>query len=687
MTVNLSMLAGAGAQFFDNNGIPLVGGLVYTYAAGTTTPQAAYTTSAGSIAHANPIVLDSSGRVPTGGEIWLTDAVAYKFVLKTSGAITIGTYDNITGNSSGIYAAFAASSGSSLIGYLPGGTSAVATTVQTKLRTISVSVIDFGADTTGVSSSSAAFTNANNTSNQVVISKGTYLISTSVTFTVPVFMEYGAVITVPNGVTLTFNGTFNAGVYQCFNCTGTGAVVFLPTKTAEGYSEWWGAVVDSNDSGVATKNVAAINAALIALTKVQLMPADYWTDARLYMGLPWKELNGYGENFTGSTSNLVTRVLCTSATADVIQVGPDTYPGSVNDLYQGNKVSNIYFTRYVGPLVSSSCNTIKNQYTLKALFTNVQAAEGIYSWQFYGTVGGMLNRCRAFRSVAGTGGTDLWYGFYVNGAAVLAGLNSGNASLYLNYCNASPGLVLTTSVGFYIDQRLTDVFLESPETTGCATGIEVLGNASNSSYNYENGDVQIKNPIVDNFTYAGIWFKNMNKFGSAEVTAGYYGPAAGARAAVAIDSCTGAIRISGGQAIMVLATTGSGVSIANSNGVIIDRMIIMEAWVSGIDYDTCNYCEFKPVVKNYSTTMTGAVIRGFNTNTRNTVAPIAYGANVVFPLGVQFASTGNGYCEIDCTGLNSASITGGSGNKLVINGSQVTTTGLSGTNFVTGVMA
>ena len=37
--VNFSPFAGAGAQFFDNNGVPLAGGLLYTYASGTTTPQ------------------------------------------------------------------------------------------------------------------------------------------------------------------------------------------------------------------------------------------------------------------------------------------------------------------------------------------------------------------------------------------------------------------------------------------------------------------------------------------------------------------------------------------------------------------------------------------------------------------------------------------------------------------------
>ena len=117
MAVNLSLFAGAGAQFFDNSGNPLSGGLVYTYAAGTTTPQTSYTTSAGNVAHANPIVLDSAGRVPSGGEIWLTDAVAYKFVLQTSTAVLIATYDNVTGNASGMYAAFAAANGATLIGY------------------------------------------------------------------------------------------------------------------------------------------------------------------------------------------------------------------------------------------------------------------------------------------------------------------------------------------------------------------------------------------------------------------------------------------------------------------------------------------------------------------------------------------------------------------------------------------
>jgi hypothetical protein len=96
MSVNPSPLAGFAGQFFDNNGTILSGGKIFTYAAGTTTPQVTYTSATGATPHANPIVLDSAGRVP-GGEVWLTDGLTYKFVIETATSILIGTYDNIAG--------------------------------------------------------------------------------------------------------------------------------------------------------------------------------------------------------------------------------------------------------------------------------------------------------------------------------------------------------------------------------------------------------------------------------------------------------------------------------------------------------------------------------------------------------------------------------------------------------------
>jgi hypothetical protein len=96
MAVFLSPVGGVAAQFFTNTGAVLTGGKLYTYAAGTTTPLPSYTTSAGNVARTNPVVLDAAGRVPDGGEIWIT-SVAYKFVLKDSNDVLIATYDNIFG--------------------------------------------------------------------------------------------------------------------------------------------------------------------------------------------------------------------------------------------------------------------------------------------------------------------------------------------------------------------------------------------------------------------------------------------------------------------------------------------------------------------------------------------------------------------------------------------------------------
>jgi hypothetical protein len=97
MTVKLSPVAGAGWQFFDDSGVPLSGGKLYTYAAGTTTPETTYTSVSGSVPNENPIVLNSAGRVPGSNEVWLTSGVAYKMILQTSASVQLWSADDISG--------------------------------------------------------------------------------------------------------------------------------------------------------------------------------------------------------------------------------------------------------------------------------------------------------------------------------------------------------------------------------------------------------------------------------------------------------------------------------------------------------------------------------------------------------------------------------------------------------------
>ena len=95
MTVYLSAFAGAGAQFFTDDGEVLSGGKIFTYAAVTTTPQNTYTAFDGLTANSNPIILDSGGRLPE--DMWLSEGVKYRFVLTDSSNVQIGEYDDIAG--------------------------------------------------------------------------------------------------------------------------------------------------------------------------------------------------------------------------------------------------------------------------------------------------------------------------------------------------------------------------------------------------------------------------------------------------------------------------------------------------------------------------------------------------------------------------------------------------------------
>lgn len=77
-------------RYFDSNGDPLSGGLLYSYEAGTSTPLPTYTTRAGDVANAHPVVLDANGEA----SVWMTPGVLYKFELRTSAGVVQWTVDN-----------------------------------------------------------------------------------------------------------------------------------------------------------------------------------------------------------------------------------------------------------------------------------------------------------------------------------------------------------------------------------------------------------------------------------------------------------------------------------------------------------------------------------------------------------------------------------------------------------------
>ena len=66
---------------FNQNGIPLAGGRVFTYISNTTTKLATYTDYTGVTTNTNPVVLDTNGQA----DIWLQAGQTYTFVLAPAG--------------------------------------------------------------------------------------------------------------------------------------------------------------------------------------------------------------------------------------------------------------------------------------------------------------------------------------------------------------------------------------------------------------------------------------------------------------------------------------------------------------------------------------------------------------------------------------------------------------------------
>lgn len=76
---------------FYPNGDPLIGGKLFTYAAGTSTPAAAYHDAAATMPHQNPITLDDRGEAL----VHVTQAMLWR--LETPTGVQLWTVDNIGG--------------------------------------------------------------------------------------------------------------------------------------------------------------------------------------------------------------------------------------------------------------------------------------------------------------------------------------------------------------------------------------------------------------------------------------------------------------------------------------------------------------------------------------------------------------------------------------------------------------
>ena len=232
-------------QFLDTSGNPLDNGYVYVGTANQnpeTNPIAIYWDAALTIPAAQPIrtingYLSNSGtpaRLYTSPSIF-SITVRDKTQAIVASALDASTLDNLRAD-------LAASSGASLVWYLPAGTGAVAAAVQAKLRE-SVSVKDFGAVGDGVADDTAEVQSAiNSGAKRLVWPSGTYSINATgidgvsnqvwesdgngatiiklTEDTAAEFIEFtGKSLFAIHDITIDYNGKTATGNVSALNCT------------------------------------------------------------------------------------------------------------------------------------------------------------------------------------------------------------------------------------------------------------------------------------------------------------------------------------------------------------------------------------------------------------------------------------------------------------------------------------
>lgn len=216
-------------QFFDDDGNVLSGGKLYTYIVGTTTEKATYTTVAGDVEQANPVVLDSDGRIPSD----LYGVGAYKIVIKTSADVEIDTIPTVSGINS--------TSFTTMTDY-SGDFDAAITAISSTPTTLYVDIASTMSEGVTVPSTCT-----------VILEKGGSIdmAGSALTFNGPLIMHGG---TITNDDVLTINGPFvDPGPVQLFTSTGT--MTFGNGAVHTIYPQWWGGASINDGSTDATTSI------------------------------------------------------------------------------------------------------------------------------------------------------------------------------------------------------------------------------------------------------------------------------------------------------------------------------------------------------------------------------------------------------------------------------------------------
>lgn len=452
-----------------------------------------------------------------------------------------------------------------------------------------------------------------------------------------------------------------------------------------GYPEWFGAIPDDGTHD----SLPALQACLALCPITLLAPVDYYISATLKLNTAYRTIRGHAQHWGKPGDS--TRIILKSARGDVVQLGPDKSPGSINDFLTEVTLESLCLSRSeaVMPPTTGYRNGpsgLRIQFALYARVNNVWSTEHSIGFLFAGAVNSFVANCYAFRSRTGANSkNDFFHGYFYDGAAKI-GAAGGNASLYLKECNTAvggaPGLTITS--GIYCERGWTDFFVSKHETVTTQYGIYMSGADAPASGTQ---DCTIEGCKFDQFSIAGVYVADGGRNSNLSLIDIYAAPTS-ARTAIAgfqFSNTLGSISMIGGFVLGVNNVKARGIYVNNAAVNVRDTMIFDCPYPVVIEPG--QNCFIAPIIENPTVTAPlGAVYVSART-TRNVIAPVVKGSAGKFAKGVDLSGVANSYTEVQCSGIDPACIKGGAGNKLVSNGVAITTAGAFSTNcLASGIM-
>lgn len=517
---------------------------------------------------------------------------------------------------------------------------------------------------------------------------GSYIIGDNLALACVVSIEPGAMLTIAAGKTVSFNHGVYAGVYRIF--AGTGAVTINPAFTSTGFPEWWGAVANTG-----ADCLAGMQSCIAACPITQLQAADYYVSTSLIVTMSRRTIQGVHGQF-GAVGDGATRIVVYGGSAHTLIVqGPNSTIGNyITQFY----LRDVELTRTEAPVPVAAGNEASSpsglwmKWCIFSYIDRVRCSEHQVGFSLQGTVQTHLSNTYSIRSLAGTGihtANDTWWGYWLNGSNDI-GAAGGNASTYLTDIgggNASTALV--SSVGLRLDHGFVDTFVLRPEFACCTDGIKITGSAPDGPTLQKTGnvDLRIVDAVIDGFLSTGITIAQTSGWSSIDISGGYAAPAGTGSpiACIYAPSCAGMINISHFQGVCwpgstnifgLYATDSAGITCRDNQWLDSQRPVALV---------NCTQCAVSDQIRNMGQNAAeGAVY--LSGCSRCVIAPSVSASTTYFPKGIEMAGSANAYCELNLSGIAPSSISGGSANKLVSNGVQITSAGAFGTNLATGVM-